>query len=132
MNGGEYMVVFSRELEDCAVLRQDEKGQWSCTSCERNKMACVHMKAADGTPRQPRTTTEELRARLDKFLDPEGKARRLTCVSQLPVPQAVYASEYASRYISAMLPISRKDLLSPCWQAAPLQPLAVQLTRQSV
>jgi hypothetical protein len=71
MNGREYTVVFSGQLEESAILKRDEEGKWSCTTCGKNKKACEHMKADDGTSRLP-PDREELK-RLDKFLDPDGK-----------------------------------------------------------
>jgi hypothetical protein len=105
MNGGEYMAVCSTgQLEDCAILRRSQKGGWSCTTCERNKLQCQHMKNGDGTSRLPRTTRDDLDARLDKFLDPDGKARRLTCLSRQPVPQVIKDSEHAVQFTSAFPP----------------------------
>jgi hypothetical protein len=111
MHGREYTVVFSGQFEDSAVLRRDGEGRWSCTTCEKNKKACEHMTADDGTSRLPPADREELEARLNKFLDPDGKTRRLTCLSRLLVPQTVYTSEYAPQYNSTQL--SPEDRLAP-------------------
>jgi hypothetical protein len=105
------VVCHTGELEDSAVLRRAENGNWTCTTCERNKLNCHHMNKEDGTSRLPAATREDLEGRYEKYMDADKKYRRLTCLSRLPVPEDIQDSEYAEQYTSAFPPYTCKACL---------------------